>query len=97
MQPRTTDAVRLTRIRPECRERRFYLLEIVTDLFGTLLLRRCWGRIGTDGRQVFEPFVDEDTAAAALNRQAARKRRRGYRDMPAAQACQAEPSAKPSR
>lgn len=52
------EPVRLIRIRPERRERRFYRLEIVTDFFGTILLRRCWGRIGTDGRQSSQAFAD---------------------------------------
>lgn len=77
----TIKPVRLTRIRPERRERRFYRLELVTDLFGTLLLQRSWGRIGTDGKQRSDLFADEEKAVAALDRQAARKRRRGYRDM----------------
>jgi predicted DNA-binding WGR domain protein len=97
MQAKPIRRVQLTRIRPEHRERRFYRLEIVTDLFGTLLLQRSWGRIGTDGRQVCEPFADEGQAATALHRQAARERRRGYRDMPAPQACQAKQNTKPLR
>jgi hypothetical protein len=35
MQAKPIRRVQLTRIRPEHRERRFYRLEIVTDLFGT--------------------------------------------------------------
>ena len=89
-QATTPEAVRLTRIRPEQRERRFYRLEIVTDLLGTLPLRRCWGRIGTDGRQSSQAFSDVAAASAALNRQAARKRRRGYREIPATQAFRTE-------
>jgi predicted DNA-binding WGR domain protein len=82
MQANPTRRVQLTRIRPKHRERRFYRLEIVTDLFGTVLLQRRWGRIGTDGQQVCELFADEMTAIAALDRQAARKRRRGYQETP---------------
>ena len=82
MQAKQSRRIQLTRIRPEHRERRFYRLELVTDLFGTLLLQRSWGRIGTDGRQRCEAFPDEMTAIAALDRQAARKRRRGYQEMP---------------
>jgi predicted DNA-binding WGR domain protein len=82
MQAKPTRRVELTRIRPEHRERRFYRLELVTDLFGTLLLQRSWGRIGTDGQQRCEPFANEGKAVAALDRQAARKRRRGYQETP---------------
>lgn len=76
---RAPGSLKLTRIRPECRERRFYRLEIVADLFGTILLRRGWGRIGTDGRQSSQAFADDAAAFAAFRRQAARKRRRGYK------------------
>jgi predicted DNA-binding WGR domain protein len=79
MQLRTPGALQLTHLRPECRERRFYRLEIVTDLFGTILLRRCWGRIGTDGRQSSQAFAEDPAAFAAFRRQTARKRRRGYK------------------
>jgi len=82
MQAKPTRQVQMTRIRPERREWRFYRLEIVTDLFGTLLLQCSWGRIGTDGQQRCEPFTDEMTAIAALDRQAARKQRRGYQETP---------------
>ena len=37
-----------------------------------------WGRIGARGRVTAERFDDEALAAAALRRQADRKRRRGY-------------------
>ena len=85
----TIKPVRLIRIRPDRRERRFYRLEIVTDLFGTILLRRCWGRIGTDGQHKSQAFADIAAASAALTRQAARKRRRGYSEMPSIPAFQA--------
>jgi predicted DNA-binding WGR domain protein len=71
----------LRRIRSERNERRFYRMEVTIDLFGTVLLQRHWGRIGTDGRSRFEPFSDAATAEAALIRLAATKRRRGYRDV----------------
>lgn len=71
--------IALQRIRPERNERRFYRMEVMTDLFGTVLLLRRWGRIGTDGRQRDEPFMDETAAVAALDLWAARKLRRGYR------------------
>ncbi|HTI01548.1 MAG TPA: WGR domain-containing protein [Acidisoma sp.] len=71
-------ALSLRRIRPERRERRFYRMEVISDLFGTVLLLRTWGRIGTDGRERREVFADRQAAAAALDRLAAAKRRRGY-------------------
>jgi predicted DNA-binding WGR domain protein len=58
----------LRRIRPERNERRFYHMEVTIDLFGTVLLQRRWGRIGTDGRCQVEPFSDAARARAALAR-----------------------------
>jgi predicted DNA-binding WGR domain protein len=71
----------LRRIRPHKNERRFYRMEITADLFGTILLMRNWGRIGTDGRRRFYVFADADAAEAELVRLAASKRRRGYREV----------------
>lgn len=68
----------LQRIRPERNERRFYRMEVVSDLFGTVLLLRRWGRIGTDGRLRGDPYPDEAAAFAALGAMGERKRRRGY-------------------
>jgi predicted DNA-binding WGR domain protein len=48
------------------------------DLFGGVLLVKERGRIGGRGRMVAERFDDEAPALAALQRQAERKRRRGY-------------------
>ena len=58
--------------------RRFYRLDIQPDLFGGVLLVKQWGRIGTSGRIVDESYNDEALAADALQKQADRKRRRGY-------------------
>lgn len=76
MEPATS--LTLRRLRPDRNERRFYRLGITTDLFGTILLFRNWGRIGTDGRRRFDVYPDEEEARVALSRIAARKRRRGY-------------------
>lgn len=75
----TPPRLTLRRIRPERNERRFYRLDITTDLFGTILLRRCWGRIGTDGRCRHDPYPDLPAARAALDALARGKQRRGYR------------------
>jgi predicted DNA-binding WGR domain protein len=37
-----------------------------------------WGRVGTQGRMMAESYDSEALAAVALQRQAERKRRRGY-------------------
>lgn len=73
----------LRRIRPDRNERRFYRLGVATDLFGTILLLRNWGRIGTDGRQRADVFPSTWEAQAAMARIAERKRLRGYTETPA--------------
>lgn len=73
-----TTKLALTRIRPDRNERRFYRLEVTVDLFGTILLLRSWGRLGTDGQRRSIPYPDLATAAAALTSLAESKRRRGY-------------------
>jgi predicted DNA-binding WGR domain protein len=75
---RASTSLSLRRIRPERNERRFYRMEVTVDLFGTILLWRTWGRIGTDGKQRLDAFPTEAAAEAALARFAAAKRRRGY-------------------
>jgi predicted DNA-binding WGR domain protein len=71
--------VTLRRIDPTKNMARFYALDLQPDLFGAIMLIRQWGRIGTGGRIAGEPFASDALALAALQRQAARKRRRGYR------------------
>jgi len=71
-------AVHLRRIDEARNMRRFYRLDIQPDLFGGVLLMKEWGRIGARGRIVAERYDSEALAADALQRQAERKRRRGY-------------------
>jgi predicted DNA-binding WGR domain protein len=71
-------ALHLRRIDPACNMCRFYRLDMQPDLFGGVLLMKEWGRIGTRGRIMAERYDSEALAADALQRQAARKRRRGY-------------------
>ena len=71
-------ALHLRRIDPSRNMRRFYRLDMQPDLFGGVLLVKEWGRIGAHGRTVAERFDSEVLAAVALQRQADRKRRRGY-------------------
>jgi predicted DNA-binding WGR domain protein len=71
-------AVELHRIDPARNMRRFYRLDIERDLFGGVRLTKQWGRIGARGRAVAEHYDSEAPALAALQQQAARKRRRGY-------------------
>lgn len=73
----------LRRCDPARNMARFYRLSIVTDLFGSVLLLREWGRIGTRGRSLSEDFGDAGQATARLKTLARAKRRRGYVDVAA--------------
>jgi predicted DNA-binding WGR domain protein len=73
------NAVHLRRVDPARNMHRFYRLDVQPDLFGGVLLMKEWGRIGARGRMVVESYDSEALAADALQRQAERKRRRGYR------------------
>jgi predicted DNA-binding WGR domain protein len=72
------NAIELRRIDPARNMRRFYRLDIDPDLFGGFLLMKQWGRIGARGQIKAERYGNEALAAIALQRQAERKRRRGY-------------------
>ena len=76
------EQIRLIRVRPEHNEKRYYQIEIVTDLFGAVGLARTWGRIGRSAHSRFDPLPDLGTAIDALRRLARAKRRRGYQDYP---------------
>ena len=71
----------LHRIDPEQGIRRFYSLMIERDLFGTVMLVRNWGRIGTHGRELVQEFATELEASQALEALAQAKRRHGYQDL----------------
>jgi len=71
----------LTRIRPEKNERRFYAIDISRDMFGHTSVSRNWGRIGTSGRQRYDPYPDIGKAQKALDAIANSKRKRGYVDV----------------
>ncbi|MBB2842100.1 UNVERIFIED_ORG: putative DNA-binding WGR domain protein [Rhizobium etli] len=78
----------LYRIDPTLNMARFYRLSIQPTLFGGSSLVRNWGRIGTPGRQKVVLFDTPVEAAAAGERMAGRKLRRGYRHASAARAAQ---------
>jgi len=59
---------------------RFYALAVHRDLISGWTLQREWGRVGSPGRVVIEPFPNERDAAKAGAVIEAVKRRRGYRD-----------------
>lgn len=74
-----TDLVHLRRIDPSRRMWRFYSLTLQPTLLGGVDLVRRWGRLGTSGGSMrTDTFPDEASAQAALEKLAARKRRRGY-------------------
>jgi predicted DNA-binding WGR domain protein len=73
------NAVHLHRIDPARNMLRFYRLDVQPDLFGGFAVVKEWGRIGArGGRLVGEWHLTEAQALAAVQRQAERKRRRGY-------------------
>jgi predicted DNA-binding WGR domain protein len=74
-------ALVLRRAEPARQVARFYALLVERDLFGTVVLVRNWGRIGTNGREMVEEFSTEIKAGRALEVLAQRKRQRGYRDL----------------
>jgi predicted DNA-binding WGR domain protein len=75
-------SIDLERRQPERNMARFYSLSVERDLFGIVLSRRCWGRIGTAGRSLSEPHPTTEAAWAPLRQLEQAKRRRGYVDRP---------------
>jgi predicted DNA-binding WGR domain protein len=55
-------------------------IDVQPDLFGTWYLIREWGRIGARGQIKAEHYENEALATIAMQRQAGRKNRRGYKD-----------------
>jgi predicted DNA-binding WGR domain protein len=70
--------VLLQRICPSENKRRFYALEIQTDLFGRIVLCRTWGRIDKPGRIRLESHGDHSHALAELKKTIRTKQSRGY-------------------
>ena len=58
---------------------RFYRVSVGVDLFGVVVLERCFGRIGTKGRVMVEPVACEKVAASRAVGLLRQKIRRGYR------------------
>lgn len=74
-----TPPLLLTQIDPEQNRARFYTVTLTETLFGEVALLRNWGRLGTRGQTLLETHATAAEAAAAAEKLAARKRRRGYR------------------
>jgi predicted DNA-binding WGR domain protein len=66
---------------PEQGIRRFHSLMIERDLFGTVRLVECWGRIGSKGQEKAEVYPTEREAGEALEAIARAKRWSGYQDL----------------
>lgn len=58
--------------------KRFYVVSVERDLFGTMCLVRRWGRLGTRGLSQSVPYRSMTAARAALDKEIARRVRRGY-------------------
>ena len=75
--------IRLEKINPFKRQRRFYALGISQTLFGDWCLIREWGRIGSAGGQTKVDYLGSKQAAeAAMKRLKTAKNRRGYATIP---------------
>ncbi len=72
------DQLTLRRIDPNLNMRRFYRLTVLRDLFGSAVLCKEWGRIGSAGKIQNLRFNDEATAVDALALTAKQKQKRGY-------------------
>lgn len=68
----------LHRVDPSKNMARFYALSLQRSLFGEVLLVRCWGRIGAQGRLRSDWFDTECAALEALDRLKKSKAKRGY-------------------
>lgn len=76
-------AIDLERNQPDRNMARFYSLAVESDLFGTILARRRWGRIGTVGRALCIAHPTAEEAWLEVRSLERAKRRRGYVDRPA--------------
>ena len=70
--------VYLTKIDAARNMARFYFLDLQPDLFGGWALVRHWGRIGQRGQVRSALYKKQEGAAAALERELRRRKRRGY-------------------
>ncbi|MCE8522816.1 WGR domain-containing protein [Ruegeria pomeroyi] len=75
--------IRLEKIAPALRQRRYYHLSLVQTLFGEWCLTRRWGPIGAAGGQSKTEYPGSEAAAlASLSRLKSAKCRRGYAVIP---------------
>lgn len=71
--------VRLEKVDPAKRQRRFYVIQVARNLFGEWCVIREWGRIGSAGGQSMVNYCENrEEAEAHLEDLSHRKSRRGY-------------------
>jgi len=71
--------VRLEKINPSMRQKRFYTMRICQTLFGDWCLIREWGRIGSAGGQKIELWASSETEVGeAFQKLHRSKCKRGY-------------------
>ena len=70
--------VYLTKIDAARNMARFYALDLQPDLFGGWAFVRRWGRIGQAGQIRSTLYEKQEGAAAAMDRELRRRKRRGY-------------------
>ena len=71
-------SITLRRVDAEKNVSRFYRLDVQPDLFGQWSLLREWGRIGSPGTLLVQPFPTQAEADAACVRLCRLKERKGY-------------------
>jgi predicted DNA-binding WGR domain protein len=71
----------LTRVDPSQNMARYYDVSLQATLFGEVVLRRHWGRIGTRGQVLMQTFDQAGAAVLAEARLVQAKQRRGYRPL----------------
>ena len=75
--------IRLEKIVPALRQRRYYHMSLVQTLFGEWCLTRSWGRIGAAGGQSITEYPGSwEAALAACSKLKSAKCRRGYAVIP---------------
>ena len=73
-----SDAIRLERCDPPKNMLRYYVMQVLPNLFGEWCLLRVWGRIGRRGQMRTDWFATKEEATNALEILEKAKRRRGY-------------------
>lgn len=68
----------LYRVDPDQNMARFYRVEVLPDLFGTVTVERRWGRIGGRGQYRVASYPSILLAEAAASHLIRAKQRRGY-------------------